>query len=389
MKKLWKRRIGFFLLALVMLIAIPAGVIAQTGDDDEPRPGDPLAGDPAQYAEPVNSDDESEQLAPDLVLAQAPNTMNYQGYLTNTSGMAFNGNVDIVADLYNDVAAGSRIWGPETHNDVPVANGLFELVLGAIVPLYPDMFDEALFLALNINGTVMPRQPLRTSAYAFGLVPGAEAKGVPGNSTYALTVANTSNTAGSRGLYAQGYDYGLYVAETGTGDTAIYSPDFIHSRGFRSNEDSYVFAAGAGGAPWDDPANSALVIDAQSTGTMHIRSRSVAGTRYFYLPVEIPAVLLGQNVTVEQLVVYYRVTDPSSFIDEVSLVKGTGANTSADLLVDGTNLTSTAAATRTYTPANATLDSSSGWLMVRFVLSFDGATDYIDIGGVRLRLGHN
>jgi hypothetical protein len=315
--------------------------------------------------------------------------MNYQGYLTNTSDTAFNGNVNIIANLYNAAAAGTLVWGPETFNNVPVSNGLFEIVLGATVALYPDMFDEALFLELTINGTVMPRQPLRSSAYAFGLVPGAEADGTPGNSMYALTVNNRSTDPSSRGLLAQGYQYGLYVAETGSGDTAIYSPDYIQGRGFRSNEDSYLFIAGADGAPWDDPANPALIIDAQSTGSMRISSRTTAGTRYFYMPINTPAVRFGQSVTVEQLTVYYRVYNASSYIDAISLEKGTAAGNSIALLDDSTNMTSTTATSVSYTPANATLDSTSGWLMVRFVLVFDGTTDWIEIGGVRLRLGHN
>jgi hypothetical protein len=129
---------------------------------------------------------------------------------------------------------------------------------------------------------------------------------------------------------------------------------------------------------------------AQPTGSMRLNSRiNSPGTLWFFLPVEIPAVLLGQNVTVEQLTVYYQMDDPSAYIAQVSLVKGTGANQSTNLLLDNTDLTSTSATSHSYTPANATLDSSSGWLMVHFVLYFDGIADPIDIGGVRLRLGHN
>jgi hypothetical protein len=389
MKHLAFRRIGMYLLALVMIVALPAGVLAQLGDDDEPRPGAPLSGDPSQYADPANPDDEGgEPQATDLILADVPSTLNYQGFLTNSSGMAFNGTVNILANLYNASAAGTLVWGPETINSVPVANGLFEIVLGATVPLTPDMFDEALYLELTINGTVMPRQPLRASAYAFGLVPGARVDGTPGSATYALTVNNRSTSAGSRGLFAQGYEYGLYVSETGTGDVAIYSPDYIRGRGFRSTEDSYLFAAGAQGSPWDDPANSQLIVDAQSSGTMKINARSAAGTYYFYLPIDTPAVLFGQPVTVEQLTVYYSVSNAASYITELSLEKGTGANSSTALLVSTTDLTSTTAASASYTPTDAALSSTSGHLMVRFVLTFANTSNSIYIGGIRLRLGH-
>ena len=274
MKRIQWQKIGFALLALALVSGITAGVIAQTGDGDEPRPSVPISGDPGQYDVPAEGDavDAAELDGAGLVLAQAPYTMNYQGYLTNIAGAPFNGTVNIVASLFDAATVGVREWGPEAHNGVAVSNGLFQLVLGDTVALLPNDFDEALFLELTVGGTVMPRQPLRASAYAFGLVPGAEVAGVPSGSSYALTVQNTDTTATSRGLYATGTQYGLYASETGTGDVGIYTPDYIQAMGYRSNADSYLFVPGIAGKPWDNPANSALVIDAQSTGTMLIRS---------------------------------------------------------------------------------------------------------------------
>jgi hypothetical protein len=274
-------------------------------------------------------------------------------------------------------------------NNVPVANGLFNIVIGATVVLYPDMFDEALFLELTINGTVMPRQPLHASAYAFGLVPGAEVDGTPGNSSNVLTVYNRSTDSNSRGIDARGWQYGIYAAETGSGDTGIYSPDYIHGGGFRSAADSYLFVPGISGISWDDPAASQLKLDPQSTGTMLIYSRAPGtGTRYFYLPITIPAVLFGQSVTVEEITLYYRVSNATSYIEELSLEKGTGANLKSTLYTTNNDLTSTTATSVTFSGINALLDTNSGWLLVRFVLIFDDNLDSIEIGGVRLRLGH-
>jgi hypothetical protein len=381
----WKRII-IYIVALILIIAVPGEALSQAGGDDEPRPEIPVSGDPAQY--PDVESGEGEGNPPELILAQAPNTMNYQGYLTDTSGAAYNGNVDIIARLYNSLAAGTLVWGPETINAVPVDHGLFEVILGAIVPLYPDMFDEALFLELTVNGTIMPRQPLRASAYSLGLVPGVEVDGTPANSDYGLYVYNRSTAPNSRGIYASGFDHGLYAVETGTGDTAIYSPDFIHGRGFRSNDDSYLWIAGAAGSPWDDPANSQLIIDAQSSGTMKINARSAAGTFYFYLPISAPSVLFGQNVTIEQMTLYYSVSNAASYITEVSLEKGTGANASTALFLDTTDLNSVTATSVNFTPSSGILDMNSGWLMARFVLTFASTSHGIYIGGIRLRLGH-
>ena len=61
-----------------------------------------------------------------------------------------------------------------------VSNGIFRVTLGTSYALSPSDFDEALFLAVAVNGTnVSPRQPLRAVPYAFGLVPGAKVEGIP------------------------------------------------------------------------------------------------------------------------------------------------------------------------------------------------------------------
>ncbi|MBW7881771.1 MAG: hypothetical protein H3C34_03890 [Caldilineaceae bacterium] len=388
----WRRLLTTALVA-VLVVSFTGSASAQLPDDDEPHPGVPVEGDPAQYAAPVDAGSEGavDAAGVDLILAQPPYTMNYQGYLTNSSGVPFNGSVNFEASFFDAPSGGTREWGPETHNNVPVANGLFHLVLGASVPLLPNDFDEALFLELKVGSTTLPRQPLRATAYAFSLVPGAEIEGEPAGTDYALMVTNTHTGTNSSGIYARGNQYGLYAEEVGgAGDTGIYSPDFVHARGIRSNDDSYLFVGGGAGVPWDDQAESALVVDVQSSGTVHLRSRAASTSpRYFYIPINTPAVLYGQAVTVEQLTIYYRVSNASSYIDEISLVQGNGANNSTDLLLNQTNLSSTTDTSVSYTPSDGQLSATDGPLMVRFVLRFNNNTsDRIEIGGVRLRLGH-
>ena len=107
--------------------------------------------------------------------AQVPSTINYQGYLTNSSGVALDGSYTLTFELFDAATAGASMWGPETHTSVPVARGIFHVALGSIVALQPNDFDKALFLNVKVNGESMtPRQPLQTVPYAFGLVPGAE-----------------------------------------------------------------------------------------------------------------------------------------------------------------------------------------------------------------------
>jgi hypothetical protein len=386
MQRIRWRKIGIVLLALAVIAGVSVVAFAQDGDD-EPRAAAPVAGDPAQYADPPAQEEAAGGDDLNLKLAQPPFTMNYQGYLTNSSGSPYNGTVNISASLYNLPAGGSLMWGPEVHNGVSVANGLFQLVLGTTTALEPADFSSALYLHLVVGGTTMPRQPLRGSAYAFSVAPGAEIDGVPNGATYAFKVTNADSAETGRGIYANAMGYAIYASEGGTGDTAIYTPDYIRARGLHVAEDSYLFVPGMAGKPWDDAANSALIVDAQSNGTVRLRARSNPGTYYFYIPINTLAVLYGQNVTVEELLVYYQVDNAASFITEVSLERGAAAGSSVALVSDATDLKSTTATTKAYTPANAELSSSAGYLMARFVIVFANTTQGVEIGGIRLRLG--
>ena len=119
---------------------------------------------------------------------------------------------------------------------------------------------------------------------------------------------------------------------------------------------------------------------------------TTTGQWSFYIPVSIYSVQYGQDVTVEELTVYYYTSDSSSYIEETLLVKSASAGTSADTLIhDTTHRTDTTTDGSSYsmTPTgNATLMSGSGYLTVHFKLRYASTSHTIYIGGIRLLLGH-
>ena len=100
-------------------------------------------------------------------MAAPPQTINYQGYLTNPGGTAVNSAVVMTFKLYNVASGGSALW-TETQTSVAVSNGNFNAVLGSQVPI-PLPFDVPYWLTVTINadGEMSPRQPLAASPYAF------------------------------------------------------------------------------------------------------------------------------------------------------------------------------------------------------------------------------
>jgi len=130
--------------------------------------------------------------------------------------------------------------------------------------------------------------------------------------------------------------------------------------------------------------------DIQANGAARIWRGATAGTKVVYLPVSLPAVLYGQNVTLEEMRVYYRSQNgTNSYIDETDLYVGTDADSWLQIRTDTNNHTSNTASSYTLalTQTNV-LSTTRGNLGLFFYLSFANDTDYLQIGGVRLRLGH-
>jgi hypothetical protein len=102
-----------------------------------------------------------------VLIAQIPQTINYQGLLSNNDGTAVaNGNYSVTFRLYNVSAEGSALW-TETQS-LAVSDGIFNAVLGSI-SLLTLPFDERYWLGISI-GTgeeLSPRIELTSSAYSL------------------------------------------------------------------------------------------------------------------------------------------------------------------------------------------------------------------------------
>lgn len=102
------------------------------------------------------------------VYAQVPQTMSYQGVLTDTEG-------NIVPDreytltfrLYSSPDNSALLW-EENQQNISVQSGLFNVILGSITPL--DLpFDQPYYFAISINdgGELSPRIELTAAAYSL------------------------------------------------------------------------------------------------------------------------------------------------------------------------------------------------------------------------------
>jgi hypothetical protein len=119
------------------------------------------------------------------MLAAVPQQINYQGYLTDTSGNALDTTVAMTFKLCTDPTAGSLLW-IESWPSVTVTDGLFNVRLGQIAALVDSVFNRAqvwLGITVGYNSEMVPRSRIVSAAYAYrvGTVDGASGGSISGN----------------------------------------------------------------------------------------------------------------------------------------------------------------------------------------------------------------
>ena len=96
-------------------------------------------------------------------------TINYQGYLTDSSGNPVNDTLDIVFRLYNVESGGEALW-TETQN-VEVQDGLFSVLLGSVTDIPAGVVanndDLWLGIAVGADDEMSPREKIASVPYAM------------------------------------------------------------------------------------------------------------------------------------------------------------------------------------------------------------------------------
>ncbi|OIO88291.1 MAG: hypothetical protein AUK03_16590 [Anaerolineae bacterium CG2_30_64_16] len=136
--------------ALILSLILALGMVS--GSAAGPAPGSTLA-----PAAPQGSTD----------------TITFQGQLTDSAGNPLDGAYDMRFTIYDAETGGSAAWGAETQIGVQVANGLFVVQLGSVIPLGATVFDGGdRWLQIEVwNGAaweaLTPRLVFGSAAYAI------------------------------------------------------------------------------------------------------------------------------------------------------------------------------------------------------------------------------
>ncbi|HUT53750.1 MAG TPA: hypothetical protein VM658_10180 [bacterium] len=94
--------------------------------------------------------------------------INYQGRLTDAAGVSVSDTVDIIFQIFDAPTGGTLLW-QETQANVLVSQGIYNVLLGSVTPLDPDIFGAVpLYLRIRVNGELMiPRARITSVPYAI------------------------------------------------------------------------------------------------------------------------------------------------------------------------------------------------------------------------------
>lgn len=105
-------------------------------------------------------------------LATVPTTISFQGNLTDSLGTPVaDGDYTMRFFLFNTVSGGSQLWNAPSGEEqvVAVADGVYNVLLGAVHPLTPSVFSSGTaWLEVMVNGEILvPRMRISATAYAL------------------------------------------------------------------------------------------------------------------------------------------------------------------------------------------------------------------------------
>ena len=348
--KTWTLRVIIVLIAVLALSAVAIAQPMLQGPDGEETVSEPLA---------------DAGVAGDLLSG-----FSYQGVLTENA-IPVSGNRDMEFKLY-DAANGGNQVGSTLSKNVPVHNGQFNVYLG----WGRDKIDgKALWLqvrARDSHGTWrnLGRTAIHAVPYAMSLEPGAWVRAQSNTLPYALFLEHKGSGAGLRVKS----NSGAAIKAVGTGI-------------IQSSAKSYLWISGNDLRP--KHSSDSTEFDLDIYGGVKVKRGAAAGMKDVMLPVTIPGQLYGQNVKVTGIDIYFKSQSDFDGIDLTVVRRQSGAN-SADVMVsDSTDrVCQTDCSYHLNITNNNVLSDERGVVYIAFRMFFGGASNYVQLAGVRLTLEH-
>jgi hypothetical protein len=150
-----------------------------------------------------------------IAAAQVPSQMHYQGYLSSPDGSPLDTTLSMTFTIYDDSLGSNVIW-TETQPSIVVIEGLFNALLGSVIPVTDNVFLESatwLGIAVDPDPDIVPRTKLVTVPYAFAV---STVDGASGGSIFGDLQLHSTLTVGEHGG-----DAGRIEITDGTSDVIV------------------------------------------------------------------------------------------------------------------------------------------------------------------------
>jgi len=201
------------------------------------------------------------------VLAFPSKHMNYQGKLTDPTGVAIEGTVNIRFSIWTAEVGGSEIW----NETIPVEmnHGLFDAILGYTNPLNID-FSNDLWIELRIGTeTLSPRQPLSPVAYSYHAQVADSVVGGVILDHNSLTGLQGGDPVGGEFYHLTSSEYGnLHEPQSDNQDLFASITDGTDTCAAATETDQIKFTGSGGATVTVDGTTGEVTIDASSAGDL-------------------------------------------------------------------------------------------------------------------------
>ena len=162
--------------------------------------------------------------APGAGLCVVPHYINYQGVLTDASGITINGTHDLTFKIYTSSSPGGAPLWTETHAGAQINDGLFNIILGAVTPLPDSLFASGIArwmgVTVDSDGEMTPRMRITSVPWAFkaaiadsalNVLPTSAGWAVSSNNVYSTVSGNVGVGTNSplTKLHIRGYNINL------------------------------------------------------------------------------------------------------------------------------------------------------------------------------------
>jgi hypothetical protein len=204
-------------------------------------------------------------------------------------------------------------------------------------------------------------------------------------------VVGASRSPAGFGGYFYNTNGGTALLASSANGVAIRADGVINS-----TAPTYLWISGSGIQPYQSTDSTVITMD--TIGGALVERGVTGGSKYVMLPVTIPGVLYGQNVTISAIDIYWVGETEFDSLSNIRVRLQTGGVCPScydDLLYDSTTQVCdlsnhpTGCVAHYDLTTNNVLGPAAGVIHIGFGLSFSGSSTYVDIGGVRLTLEYD